>query len=286
MILAQQALDESNLGRVQQLLEKHHPKPGEPDLRGWEWRYFWRETQSDELCTLGAHPTLVDKVAFSKKGDLLASRDHDGGIKVWDVPGRKPLETAIQTERGGDFAFGPDGALAVVAHNLVRFYTPETGRESGPPLIHSAEVAALVYSADGRWLVTLSGPELRVVDAVTRRERSRYAVQPGLLLALSPDNHTAAIETTENVLVLWDILTGVQIGRWSDLPELGWGPGTLAFSPEGRRLAVTSRKSTTVKVWDIATQRLANELRTPMWSGAVAFTPDGRSLFRPDTAAF
>jgi len=35
MLLAQQALDESNLGSARELLDRHRPRPGEPDFRGW-----------------------------------------------------------------------------------------------------------------------------------------------------------------------------------------------------------------------------------------------------------
>src|SRR6185503_4172608 len=39
--LAQQSLTADNYGRAVQLLNKHQPGEGEPDLRGFEWRYLW-----------------------------------------------------------------------------------------------------------------------------------------------------------------------------------------------------------------------------------------------------
>jgi len=38
--LAQRSLAEGDLGRVQELLGRHRPGPGEGDLRGWEWRHL------------------------------------------------------------------------------------------------------------------------------------------------------------------------------------------------------------------------------------------------------
>jgi hypothetical protein len=52
MNLAQQALKLNNVGKARRLLERHRPKPGEPDLRGWEWRYLWQLTRSSALATL------------------------------------------------------------------------------------------------------------------------------------------------------------------------------------------------------------------------------------------
>jgi non-specific serine/threonine protein kinase len=40
MNLAQQSLKLHNLGRARRLLDRHVPRPGEEDLRGWEWRYL------------------------------------------------------------------------------------------------------------------------------------------------------------------------------------------------------------------------------------------------------
>ena len=42
-----QALDENNLERAIDLLDRQRPKPGEEDLRGFEWRHLWQLCQSD-----------------------------------------------------------------------------------------------------------------------------------------------------------------------------------------------------------------------------------------------
>src|SRR6185503_13876848 len=49
--VAFQALAENNLGRARDLLDRQRPKPGEEDLRGFEWRYLWQLCQSDELAS-------------------------------------------------------------------------------------------------------------------------------------------------------------------------------------------------------------------------------------------
>src|SRR5262249_32638074 len=40
------ALSEERIPRLRQLLEDMKPKPGEPDLRGWEWHYLNRQIQT------------------------------------------------------------------------------------------------------------------------------------------------------------------------------------------------------------------------------------------------
>ena len=36
-----------NYGRAVQLLGKHRSVPGEPDLRGFEWRHLWQLSRGD-----------------------------------------------------------------------------------------------------------------------------------------------------------------------------------------------------------------------------------------------
>src|SRR5262249_37291419 len=84
MNVAQQALADGNLLRATQLLQKYVPKPGEQDLRSFEWRYLWSRARSDEIATLGkivlgtttgnAGGTWGGAVAISPDGSLLAHR--------------------------------------------------------------------------------------------------------------------------------------------------------------------------------------------------------------------
>ena len=49
MSLAQQSMLDGNWGRARSLLAAHLPQPGQPDLRGFEWRYLWSAMKGDQL---------------------------------------------------------------------------------------------------------------------------------------------------------------------------------------------------------------------------------------------
>ena len=72
MNLARVAWDENNLSRAHELLEKHRPRPGETDLRGFEWHYLRRLFQRD-LLTVKAHVGGVTAVAFTPDGKRLVT---------------------------------------------------------------------------------------------------------------------------------------------------------------------------------------------------------------------
>lgn len=68
MSLAQRAWDETNVGRVVELLDLQRPQPGQPDLRNFEWFYLDRISHS-ELLSLKELTNPVRSVAFRPDGN-------------------------------------------------------------------------------------------------------------------------------------------------------------------------------------------------------------------------
>ena len=89
---AQTALNDNRIPRVLQLLKDTTPKPGEPDLRGWEWHYLNRQVRPP--VALEFHlPLDVDdpkrnEFSFSTDGRWITTwgETDDGTIfSVWDT---------------------------------------------------------------------------------------------------------------------------------------------------------------------------------------------------------
>jgi hypothetical protein len=51
MKAAQVALQQNSRQQAVTLLDQYWPQPGEPDLRGIEWRYLWQAARGDEIYT-------------------------------------------------------------------------------------------------------------------------------------------------------------------------------------------------------------------------------------------
>jgi WD40 repeat protein len=107
--------------------------------------------------------------------------------------------------------------------------------------------------------------------------------------AFSPDGTHLAVGTflsmsnkldAPGTASVWDARTGRMVRTF---PSDNCGVWRLAWSPDGRRLAVASGvhfiSRGTAKVWDVATGELVHHLRghaEPVWG--VSFSPDGRRL--------
>jgi len=245
MNLALRALETKNVGFALQLLDRHKPKPGQSDLRGWEWRYVWKQTRSDALQTLGSHSNTVNGTVFSPKGDLLATCSEDHTVRVWEL----------------------------------------TTRRGPAILLHPAAVGAAGFSADGTGLVTACADgNLRLWDVASRGELRRIAVgklqadRSANHVAFSRGAELFAFPDETATVQVWDVAKGTRIASLNGT-RLLYSVHCLAFSPDSGLLAAGHSNDGTVDVWDLSRRErvcsLTNDARRVT---SVTFSSDGKML--------
>ena len=299
MNLAQQTLKQNNLGRARRLLDRHRPKLGEEDLRGWEWRYLWQLTRSSALVTLTNRPVRGSSVSFSPDGSRLAVGWWDGRVDLWDVPGRKLVRTLTDHEypHQGQVVFSPFRNLlaATSEPKVVALYDLDSGRDSilwRAPDQGEWDVRDLAFSQDGSRVVIYAGSTRELGDAVwvvnafSSKVESRHQTTRGGspfhgAARLSSDNRRLYLTRSGNnrySIQCLDLATGEEL--WQTESQRDWGITKLAISPDGRLLASGSAfEDPAVRVWDAATGRLLERLNGhSSYVSKLAFTRDGRRL--------
>ena len=158
----------NDVGRARRLLERHQPKSGEADLRGWEWRYLWQQSRNGALATLTRHSARVGVLSFSHDSRLLAIGHWDGRIEVWDVQARALRSTLRTSGTFGAVCFSPNehllaytaGGGRIVVHDLA------TGTNKFLLTAHGGEARRLSFSLDGARLACLSADAVQVFSLV------------------------------------------------------------------------------------------------------------------------
>jgi WD40 repeat protein/serine/threonine protein kinase len=298
MSLVQHAWNAGGIERVQDLLEQHRPKPGETDLRGFEWHYFNR------LCHLGR---LLIKVqgdvhglAYSPDGTRLAGGvSGDKTVKVWDARTGNELLTLKRHTRGvAHTTFNPDGTRLATASwdNTVKVWDAWTGKElltlKGPEgAVKELDfLTGVAFSPDGKRLAAVSvDPQtgLRVWDAQTGAEMCTFKGLAGSI-AFSPDGKRLAGNSSDGFVKVFDAQTGQELLALKKKEQTDPGGGNVVFSPDGTKLAAVSRTSTGggeglrsggVQVWDAQTGQELFVLKGHAGTvESVAFSPDGQRL--------
>jgi serine/threonine protein kinase/WD40 repeat protein len=138
------------------------------------------------------------------------------------------------------------------------------------------DVRSVSVSPDGRWVATGSwgGTGAKVWDAATGRLVANLVpTHAQVRVAFSPDGKWLATTPCRQVGRLW------ATDSWQEGPSLGVNSGTVAFSPDGRLLAVETGQNT-VRLLDPDTGREYARLEDPNQDRAwwMAFSPDGAQL--------
>lgn len=295
MNLAQQALAINNSGRAQELMNRHRPRPGQLDLRGWEWRYLWQQGRSDALFKIERQSSVIGALAASHDGAWLAIGDHHfGGLSIWNMHTR---EEALRMRAGEDavhVAFSPRESLlacAIVtghastnARGIVRLWDG-VARQFILEIPLAGVCRSLAFSADGRTLVTATfAPDnridlWRIPEGSLRASHAidAFGYDEGTPFAVAGDLCVAAHVMTGSRIRVVDL--GTSATRWTqntgdDMIE------SLALSPDGKLLASgAGLMESEIRLWDVATGRQVARLEGHrLWVSAMVFLPDGKTL--------
>ena len=227
--------------------------------------------------TLKGHTAVVNSVAFSPNGELLASGSDDRTIKLWNVHNQQNIATFQHgNARIKALTFSPDGRILATGGDWhIKLWNVGDWTEIAT-LRHEAWARALVFSPDGRFLaagkghegpgiVTVWNVQTRQVVATLEGDSNRVRT-----LAFSPDNSILASSGRDRQLKLWNV------SNWELLRTIPHaGEYDIAFSPDGKMLASTNNGD--VSLWWVEDGARVARLPGPQMH-PVDFSHDGNFL--------
>jgi WD40 repeat protein len=243
----------------------------------------------------------VYRVEYSPDGQTLAWSTAQQAIFLEDVADKKTRLALRGHQSDVDgLSWSPDGKTLATGSDdgVIKLWNVATGAERLTLKRGGGGVERLAFTTDGNTLIAAQGNQVVLWDLVPRTSWATYPINMGFrTVALSPDGQTlAAAASRERTLKLRNLGSGKE--RSFDL-DVGSGTA-LAFAPNVGLLAVglhgwvepksssyqkTALPTGECQLWDVNNGRKLATLKTTESRsvGAVAFTPDGRTLITGDS---
>jgi WD40 repeat protein len=230
--------------------------------------HLW-DVSTNELLTepLTGHTDSVLDVTFSPDGWILASTSRDDSIILWDMSTFQPLGRPLtgHTDDVSGAAFSTDGKILVSASwdGSIILWDVATQKMLRPPLTRHQGAVVSVAASPVEQMLASAGRDGKIILwnlATGQPIKTLLQARPGTVwqVAFSPNGRTLASAGCAQVTArgncehgeirLWDLPTSRQLGQsFVGHHDVAW---TIAFSPDGKKLASSSRDGTII-VWDL-----------------------------------
>jgi WD40 repeat protein len=286
MQAVQQAWEKGDVRLARSLLRAQIPRKSEEDLRGFEWRHFWKICRDESALTLNSElPAGSKSVAISSDGSLLAWGDNWGRVELRRTSDWQ-LVASFTAHHDGVFwlEFSRDGKLLVSAggDRLAILWDVATQAQRATFLLTNANMTSFTcarLSPDGGLLAAGGYPAeaIHVWETASQREVATFTGPLGDVrhAAFSRDGRQLAMNHGDATVRVCDIHSKAELHALSGHRSV---VGVVEYSPDGRWLA-TSEASGTIKVWSTDDWHEAGMLyghRNVVM--ALAFSSDGHTL--------
>jgi WD40 repeat protein/serine/threonine protein kinase len=252
------------------------------------------DTQTWRPLVIHAHNGRVSGLAFSADGKRLWSGGDDGAANQWDTSTGARLASCrggwSHSENINGLALSPDNQFLVLAgDSQVRILDAQTGRLVVELVQPQEETnAPVAFSPDGRFLITGCGDkELNIWNTSSWQRQMKLQGHGGAMIeqaVFSPDGRLLASasrrvwdDSDANDVIIWDLENRSPLHI---LRGLGGGACSVAFSPDGLRLATGGCEDPTIRIWDVQTGQETLTLRGHKETiFGLAFSPNGHRLY-------
>lgn len=223
------------------------------------------------------HSAVVNCVAFTPDGTLLASGSRNGAVMLWSVASKRE-EAGLGKHANSviSLAFTRDGKLLASGSSdgMVKIWDV-TARRQKAMVKGDIEAVSVTFSPDGTLLAWGDYKTVKVWDMAADSVKYAFRQRDDVTcVAFSPDGKVLTAGNRDATVKAWDVSTG----REQFTLEHGDQVKALAFSPDGKLLA-TGGHPNVVKLWDVSTRQQTAVFTGHRWEVlALAFSSDGKLL--------
>jgi len=241
---------------------------------------IWDVNRSARTRLLSGHKAGITRAAYSRSGEIIASGDSSGAVKLWDAASGDEIATLSGHRSISGLAFGGNDKILYSADGDgdITVWDVDAKQRRSSLAGHGRPIDTLASSESGDVLLTgsressakvWSPTAFRINEIRTGRTDSS---QP---IAFTPDSRRLIVAGRDNRLETWDLEEGKRV---PSLDRLHQGVRCLAVSPEGGSF-VSGGEDGRVILWELSSD---SPTHTTGRLGAnvndIAFYPGGTRL--------
>jgi len=170
---------------------------------------LFKTGDATQIANKAGHKDQMHAVAASPRGDVCASADDKGVVRLWSVPDLSPLRTwDLGGGRVDGLVFSRDGGVLHIGSSdgAIRRVSIDTGASLPALRAHQKGIVALSRDADGRALVS-AGRDGRILEWDLKGGfiAGRLRADPSEILStvVSPDGRWIAAGGTSGTVRVW-----------------------------------------------------------------------------------
>ncbi len=245
----------------------------------------------------------IASVTLSPDVKTILTMNFAGKTTMWNAASGQLVMYPNDTNFAG---FSPDGRTVLLAsrdNKTVRMWDAATWRPVGKPMEHQESVASVLFSRDGKTILTWGGGSAMLWAATTAEPIGQLVVNERRdhPVAFGPKGKTILVRSVDATLRILDIATGKPVQRPMVHPS--GSRISLDFSPDGMTILTGIRFSTSesrsgdgpdgytysailtensnsmARLWDATTGQPVGPM-LPVQGGIVslAYGPDGKTI--------
>jgi WD40 repeat protein len=231
---------------------------------------LWDAVTGKELRRFEGHAGWIHSVAFLPDGKRVITGSNDHSARLWDAAtgheihkfvghADSVLAVAVSADgrhvltASGQGRFANPGGPSVSPGSMVRLWELNTGKELRHFEGHSSFIRSMVFSPDGRQILTGSDDKTaRLWDPATGKELRRFNGHNDAVccVGFSPDGHQIITASDDKTVRLWDAATSNEICRFAGSS----GAKAAAFSTDGSSV-FTGYYGGALGIWDVQSRQ-------------------------------